>query len=45
MLCEKPLTVNAREAERVVAAARESGMLVMEAFAYDFHPQVRTCSS
>ena len=41
VLCEKPLTVNAVEAETVVAAARESGMLVMEAFAYLFHPQTR----
>jgi predicted dehydrogenase len=39
VLCEKPLTVNAGEAEAVIAAARESGMLVMEAFAYLFHPQ------
>ena len=39
VLCEKPLTVNAGEAETVIAAARESGMVVMEAFAYLFHPQ------
>ena len=39
VLCEKPLTVNAGEAETVIAAARESGVLVMEAFAYLFHPQ------
>ncbi len=39
VLCEKPLTVNAAEAETVIAAARESGVLVMEAFAYLFHPQ------
>ena len=39
VLCEKPLTVNAGEAESVIAAARESGVLVMEAFAYLFHPQ------
>ncbi len=39
VLCEKPLTVTANEAETVIAAVRESGVMVMEAFAYLFHPQ------
>ncbi len=42
VLCEKPVTVNAAEAEEVIAAARDAGRLVMEAFAYRFHPQTRT---
>jgi predicted dehydrogenase len=39
VLCEKPMTVNAAEAERVIQAARESGTCLMEAYAYLFHPQ------
>ncbi len=39
VLCEKPLTVSLGEAEAVVAAARESGVFLMEAFMYRAHPQ------
>ncbi len=42
VLCEKPFTANATEAERVAAAAdrarRQDGRVVMEAFHYRYHP-------
>ncbi len=41
VLCEKPFTANADEAARVAAAARASGLVVMEAFHYRYHPLAR----
>jgi len=38
VLCEKPFTANAAEAESVADAAEASGLVVMEAFHYRFHP-------
>ena len=38
VLCEKPFTANADEAREVVAAARETGRFVMEAFHWRYHP-------
>jgi predicted dehydrogenase len=38
VLCEKPIASNAAEAERMAAAARETGMLLGEAFHYSYHP-------
>jgi len=38
VLCEKPLALTAADAERMVAAARASGVLLMEAFMYRLHP-------
>ena len=38
VLCEKPFTANAAEAEAVEAAARGTGLIVMEAFHYRYHP-------
>jgi len=42
VLCEKPFTANAAEAQTVAAAAAkaagESGLVVMEAFHYRYHP-------
>jgi predicted dehydrogenase len=38
VLCEKPFTANADEAAEVAAAARASGLVVMEAFHYRYHP-------
>ncbi|MDH2429691.1 Gfo/Idh/MocA family oxidoreductase [Sphaerisporangium sp. TRM90804] len=38
VLCEKPLTSNAAEARTVAEAARRSGLVVMEAFHYRYHP-------
>jgi predicted dehydrogenase len=38
VLCEKPFTANADEAELVAAAAEGSGRVVMEAFHWRYHP-------
>ena len=38
VLCEKPFTANADEAASVAAAAEASGLVVMEAFHYRYHP-------
>jgi predicted dehydrogenase len=38
VLCEKPLTVDAASAGRVIAAARRRGTFLMEAFMYRCHP-------
>jgi predicted dehydrogenase len=41
VLCEKPFAANAAEAAQVAAAARASGLVVMEAFHYRYHPLAR----
>ncbi|GAB3205558.1 Gfo/Idh/MocA family protein [Nocardia tengchongensis] len=38
VLCEKPLTANAAEAVQVADEARRTGLTVMEAFHYRYHP-------
>jgi predicted dehydrogenase len=38
VLCEKPFTSNAAEAQTVADAADTSGLVVMEAFHYRYHP-------
>ena len=38
VLCEKPMAANAREAERMAAAARQSGRVLIEAFHWRYHP-------
>jgi predicted dehydrogenase len=38
VLCEKPFTANAKEAEDVAAVAQRTGLVVMEAFHYRYHP-------
>ncbi|MBI2777686.1 MAG: Gfo/Idh/MocA family oxidoreductase [Chloroflexi bacterium] len=38
VLCEKPLAMTAADAERMVAAAADAGVLLMEAFMYRLHP-------
>lgn len=38
VLCEKPFTSNAAEAEKVAQAARAAGRIAMEAFHYRYHP-------
>ncbi|TWP48265.1 Gfo/Idh/MocA family oxidoreductase [Lentzea tibetensis] len=38
VLCEKPFTANAAEARQVADAAAASGLVVMEAFHYRYHP-------
>jgi D-xylose 1-dehydrogenase (NADP+, D-xylono-1,5-lactone-forming) len=39
ILCEKPLALNAAECAEMEAAARDNGVLLIEAFMYRFHPQ------
>ena len=38
VLCEKPFTANTPEAEAVAAVATRTGLVVMEAFHYRYHP-------
>ena len=38
VLCEKPLASNADEAEEMAKAARETGLILSEAFAYRYFP-------
>ena len=39
LLCEKPMTMNAADTERVIAAARAYDVFLLEAFMYRCHPQ------
>jgi len=39
ILCEKPIALNAKEAQESIDYARGKGVKVMEAFMYRFHPQ------
>ncbi len=41
ILCEKALTTSAVDSLSVLAAAEESGAVVVEAFMYRFHPAIR----
>jgi predicted dehydrogenase len=41
VLCEKPLGMDAAEAEEMGAGAERAGVLLMEAFMYRFHPRPR----
>jgi predicted dehydrogenase len=38
VLCEKPFTANAAQAREVAAVAASTGLVVMEAFHYRYHP-------
>ncbi len=44
VLCEKPFASNAAEAAGVAAAAEESGLVVMEAMHYRYHPLITRLS-
>jgi predicted dehydrogenase len=44
VLCEKPFASNAAEAARVADAAAASGLVVMEAMHYRYHPLIRRLS-
>ncbi|WP_059106055.1 Gfo/Idh/MocA family protein [Shouchella shacheensis] len=39
VLCEKPLAMNAQEAEEMRAACKEQGVLLVEAFMYRYQPR------
>ncbi|MDR7544239.1 MAG: Gfo/Idh/MocA family oxidoreductase [Armatimonadota bacterium] len=39
VLCEKPLALGAADCQAMIAACREHGVLLMEAFMYRFHPR------
>lgn len=39
VLCEKPLGLDAAEAEEMIEKSRETGVPLMEGFMYRFHPQ------
>ncbi|HEY8993173.1 MAG TPA: Gfo/Idh/MocA family oxidoreductase [Lacunisphaera sp.] len=41
ILCEKPLTLRLADTERVLAAAKQHNVLLMEAYMYRFHPQTK----
>lgn len=41
VLCEKPFTLSARDAEEALSAVRDPGVFFMEAFMYRCHPQTR----
>jgi xylose dehydrogenase (NAD/NADP) len=41
VLCEKPLAMDAAEAEAMASSARCAGRLLMEAVMYRFHPRLR----
>jgi predicted dehydrogenase len=45
ILCEKPFTLDAAEAEAAIAAVREAGVFFMEAFMYRCSPQTRKLAS
>ena len=38
VLCEKPLALDARQAEQIVAACSQAGVVLAEAFMYRLHP-------
>ncbi len=41
VLCEKPFALSLNEVDRMVAASRESGRVLAEAFMYRHHPQTK----
>jgi predicted dehydrogenase len=41
VLCEKPLTANAAEAEALAVVAQRTGLVLMEAFHWRYHPQAK----
>src|SRR5260370_181922 len=45
VLCEKPLAMNAAEADEMANAAQHEGLHLSEAFMYRFHPRVRAFSA
>ncbi|MFP3126145.1 Gfo/Idh/MocA family oxidoreductase [Ectobacillus funiculus] len=39
VFCEKPAALTAREAEEMIEVCKKNGVMFMEAFMYQFHPQ------
>jgi xylose dehydrogenase (NAD/NADP) len=39
VLCEKPAALTASEAEEMIVVCKQNGVIFMEAFMYQFHPQ------
>ena len=39
VLCEKPLALNSRDADRMVQAAKKHNLVLMEGFMYRYHPR------
>lgn len=39
VLCEKPITTSSKDLDAVINAARQTGMVITEAFMYRHHPQ------
>jgi len=45
ILCEKPITMTTAEARKVITAAQQHGVFLMEAFMYRCHPQTQRIAS
>lgn len=45
VLCEKPLALSLAEAERMFAAARQAGVMLLEGYPYWFQPQTGTLAA
>jgi len=45
VLCEKPLRIDVASTERLIDAARQNGVFLMEAFMYRCHPLMREVAS
>lgn len=41
VLCEKPMAISLAEVDAMIAASRETGMVLAEAFMYRHHPQMK----
>jgi D-xylose 1-dehydrogenase (NADP+, D-xylono-1,5-lactone-forming) len=41
VLCEKPFAITLDEVDRMIAASRETGLVLQEAFMYRHHPQTK----
>ena len=41
VLCEKPFAITLEEVDRMIAAARQTGLVLAEAFMYRHHPQTK----
>lgn len=44
ILCEKPMGLNAKECEEMMAAAKENGVMLMESFMYRHHPRIQAAA-